>query len=49
MEGKSAPQIPARRRNEHESSLNDALAARGSIKAAISRNINRTLMQVADH
>ena len=34
---------------EHESSLNDALAVRGSIRAAIFRNINRALMQVVDH
>jgi hypothetical protein len=46
---KSAPQIPARRRNEHESSLNDAFAIRGSIRAAIPRDINRVLMQVVDH
>jgi hypothetical protein len=49
MEGKSAPQIPARRTNERESSLNDALAVRGSIRAATSRNINRALMHVVDH
>jgi hypothetical protein len=49
MEGKSAPQIPARRTNEHESSLNDALAVRGSIRAATSRNLDRVLMQVVDH
>jgi glycerophosphoryl diester phosphodiesterase len=33
-------------RKVYESSLNDALAVRGSIRAAISRNINRVLMQV---
>ena len=49
MEGKSAPQTPARRTNEYESSLNDDLAVRGSIRAATSRNINRVLMQVVDH
>ena len=49
LEGKSAPQIPARRRNEHESSLNDARGIRGSIRAVISSDINTVLMQVVDH
>ena len=49
MEGKSAPQTPARRTNEHESSLNDALAVRGSIRAATPSNINKALVQVVDN
>ena len=43
MEGKSAPQTPARRTNEHESSLNDALVVRGSIRAAACRGYEQSI------